>query len=73
MMAQEDVNGSRILRSCVRCGHVRVCSIFRAVAPLLANWEEGSKPFEAESLAAVCREFIAESIVQVLRQGGGPV
>lgn len=69
----EQRNGTKILRSSGRCGHVKVCSVFRAVAPLLTNWEEGSRPFEAESLAAVCGEFIAESIVQVLKQGGAPV
>jgi len=44
-------------KSCKFCSHVKVCSIYRAVKPLLGNWEEKDRPFEAEQLAKICKEF----------------
>ena len=44
-------------KSCKMCSHVKVCSIYRAVKPLLGNWEEQDRPFEAEEIAKVCKEF----------------
>ena len=44
-------------KSCKLCSHVKVCSIYRAVKPLLGNWEEQDRPFEAEEIAKVCKEF----------------
>jgi len=46
----------RIKASCKNCSHVRVCAIFRAVAPLINSFEE-ARPFEPEDLAQICREF----------------
>ena len=45
-------------RSCSKCTHFNVCTLVRAVAPLLGNWEEGHRPFEASDLAAVCLEYL---------------
>jgi hypothetical protein len=45
-------------RSCEKCSHLKVCTIVRAIAPLIANWEEGQRPFEATDLAAVCLEYL---------------
>ena len=47
-----------ILPSCDKCQKARVCSILRALVPLLNNWEEEIRPFEADKLAAICREFL---------------
>jgi len=44
-------------KSCKMCSHVKVCSIYRAIKPLLGNWEEQDRPFEAEQIAKVCKEF----------------
>ena len=44
-------------KSCKMCSHVKVCSIYRAVKPLLENWEEKDRPFEAEEIAKICKEF----------------
>ena len=44
-------------KSCKLCSHVKVCSIYRAVKPLLGNWEEKDRPFEAEEIAKICKEF----------------
>jgi len=44
-------------KSCKMCSHVKVCSIYRAVKPLLGNWEEKDRPFEAEEIAKICKEF----------------
>lgn len=34
-----------------------VCSIVRAVAPLMEKWPENDRPFEAADLAKICGEF----------------
>ncbi len=44
-------------RSCSRYGHAKVCTLLRAIAPLLGNWEEGQRPFEATDLASICFEY----------------
>ncbi len=45
-------------RTCDKCEHLEVCTVVRAVAPLLGNWEEGHRPFEATDLAAICLKFL---------------
>jgi len=46
MIAQQTGdNDSKLLRRCGRCGHVVVCSVFRAVGPLLQGWTDESRPF----------------------------
>ena len=44
-------------KSCKLGSHVKVCSIYRAVKPLLGNWKDKDRPFEAEELAKICKEF----------------
>lgn len=44
-------------KNCKLCSHVKVCAVFRAVKPLLENWEEQDRPFEAEVVAKICKEF----------------
>jgi hypothetical protein len=67
MMQQAGDNDSKLLRRCSRCGHVVVCSVFRAVGPLLQGWTEESRSFEAEALAMVCGEFVPASALDILR------
>jgi hypothetical protein len=45
-------------RNCSKCAHFNVCTIIRAVAPLLGNWAEGHEPFKPSDLAAICLEFL---------------
>ncbi len=45
-------------RSCQRCAHANVCTLTRAITPLLANWEEGHRPFQPTDLAAICLEYL---------------
>ena len=47
----------QILTSCGRCQKARVCAVLRAVSPLLNLWGD-SPPFQADQLAAICREFL---------------
>ena len=44
-------------RSCKYCKHVNVCALYRAIAPLLNQWE-GRKPFEVWNLAKICKEYM---------------
>jgi hypothetical protein len=50
-------------RSCARCAHLNVCTLTRAIAPLLGNWEEGHRPFEPADLAGICLEYLPRDIV----------
>jgi hypothetical protein len=43
-------------RSCEKCSHLPVCSVYRAIAPLINSFEV-RKPFEAKELAKICKEF----------------
>ncbi|RLI43570.1 hypothetical protein DRO59_00715 [Candidatus Bathyarchaeota archaeon] len=53
-----DVNLDKVLdRNCKLCCHVNVCAVYRAVKPLLGNWKEQDRPFEAEQLAKICKNF----------------
>jgi len=45
-----------IKASCKSCSHVRVCAVFRAIAPLLNSFQE-ARPFEPEDLAVICQEY----------------
>lgn len=44
-------------KDCARCGHVTVCTIFRAVVQLMAKWPDDNRPFEAVDLAKICKKF----------------
>jgi len=69
MTLQETVNEDKLIKSCESCGHVRVCAVFRAISPLLAqSWDEGTRPFEPTSLASICREYVSASALQVLTE-----
>lgn len=59
-----------VKHDCGKCGHVKVCAVFRAVDPLMKNWEEQDRPFEATELANICKEFIPFSVFETLKQLG---
>jgi len=68
-VAVEDVlnKAQPIKLSCSKCAHVRVCTVYRALADLLKRWTSETTPFEAEQLATICKEFVSNSLVQNLR------
>jgi len=53
-------------RSCVKCGHINICAVFRAIAPLLQNWKENERPFEPEDLATICKVFVSAGMLSAL-------
>ncbi|KKM08136.1 hypothetical protein LCGC14_1726970 [marine sediment metagenome] len=55
------------LATCNKCGHTRVCTVLRAIGPLMANWPEDSRPFEANQIASICKEFISDAAMQTLK------
>ena len=50
-----------------KCAHVKVCSVFRAIAPLLQSFGD-AKPFEPEKLATICREYVNSEIITILKE-----
>ena len=44
-------------RKCTSCVKFRVCSLVRAIAPLLKDFNV--KPFMVEDLAVICREYVS--------------
>jgi len=74
--ARESVKGGVVTPpSCLKCGHMKTCAIFRAIKPLMDNWPDGDspddhkplRPFEAETIAIVCIEY-AENFIVIPRQ-----
>jgi len=58
-----------IERKCSDCGHIKVCTIFMGIAPLLTQkWTDDTRPFEPEQIATVCRHFISKSVIDSLRE-----
>ena len=43
--------------TCDKCGHLVVCSIFRAFAPLMMKEFEDNIPIEPTDLAKICNQF----------------
>jgi len=61
---------NNLLQSCKSCGHLKVCAVYRAIAPLLSqSWTDENRPFEPENLAVICREYVPLSALKVLREG----
>jgi len=69
MQVIQNKESTKFFASCSSCGHIRVCSLFRAIAPLLEKWTDETKPFEAESLASICKEYLSDQIIQTLKGG----
>jgi len=68
-MANEVSLKNSLIRTCKSCGHVKVCAVFRAVAPLLSkSWDEETRPFEPESLASICGEYVDQKTIQILEE-----
>jgi len=55
-MAEESEKGEESIRSCKRCSHLAVCSVYRAIAPLINSFEI-RKPLNPDDLAKICTEF----------------
>jgi hypothetical protein len=53
---REREEGVEPIKSCEKCSHLPVCSVYRAIAPLINSFEV-RKPFEAKELAKICKEF----------------
>ena len=50
--------------SCLKCGRLNVCAVFRAIKPLMGNWEDAkTRPFEAEKVAAICGQYAENFVV----------
>ena len=64
--SQSAKDGSRTPEppSCLLCGHFQVCAVIRALAPLMGNWPDEQKPFEAHAVASVCGCY-AEQFISI--------
>jgi len=49
--------------SCLKCGHISICAIYKAIKPLMGNWEEQQQPFKAEEISKVCLLYAPNFIV----------
>lgn len=45
-------------KRCEICMHIWVCAIYRAIKPLMENWPEDHRPFEASEVAKICKAFM---------------
>lgn len=60
---KEDLQKSSLLTSCLKCGHVSVCAVFKAIKPLMGNWEAGQQPFKPEDISKVCLMYAENFII----------
>jgi hypothetical protein len=63
----EKVPAAGLDLSCTGCAKVDVCTIYRSVAPLLQNWTDETRPFEAETLGRFCKSWFSKAMVDALR------
>jgi len=50
-------------KTCLKCAHLNVCAVYRAIAPLIKSFEE-KPPFKPEDLAVICKEYLASYRIQ---------
>lgn len=62
---EDETRNSRV---CTNCVHINVCSLYRAIAPLIENSFKDKKPFDAVKLAVICKEFMPVIATNVLRR-----
>jgi len=55
--------------SCETCGHLVVCSIFRAFAPLIRKEFEGNEPIQPTDLAKICNQYVHQDTLDALKEG----
>jgi len=50
---------------CTKCGHIKVCAVFRAIAPLMEDFKKkgGEPPFEAVEMAKICKNYLPAFLV----------
>ncbi len=56
-------------RSCAGCGHISICTMMRAVAPLLGDFEEENRPFEPTEMARICKKYFSLAALEVMTRG----
>jgi hypothetical protein len=57
-------------RACNKCSHIKVCGVFKAIAPLMTSFDQ-DKPFEPEQLARICKYFVSNELIGILNGDGG--
>lgn len=58
-------------RSCAICGHLPVCTVFRAVGQLLEKFDEDDRPFEPVAMGSICTFWIHKAIVEAMSSDMG--
>jgi hypothetical protein len=53
-------------RSCTFCAHLPVCTVYRALTPLLEKWTDDTRPFDAADIANICKTFYPASVAKTL-------
>ncbi|MEM2107960.1 MAG: hypothetical protein QXL10_01570 [Candidatus Bathyarchaeia archaeon] len=62
-----DIKNYIAKRSCSHCCHIKVCALFRAVAPLIESWK-AEPPIQTEDLAVICNQFLSSQIAKTLSE-----
>jgi hypothetical protein len=52
-----ELANKKLEKTCDKCGHLPVCSIFRAFAPLIRHEFEENPPVDPTHLAKICEFF----------------
>ena len=54
--------------SCNSCAHARVCTVIRAIGPLMAKWDDEIRPFEPDHIASLCKEYFSQEIILTIKE-----
>lgn len=71
MQTAQRIRNPFMERCCKTCAHIRICSVFRAIAPLISSFKE-NQPFNTEDLAMICREYVNGGTLALMKSGGEP-
>ncbi len=59
----------QIENNCSECGHIIMCTVFRAFAPLMRKEFEDNEPIDPNHLARICDEFVDIRAFEALKGG----
>lgn len=56
-------------QTCDKCGHLPICSVFRAFAPLMRKEFEKDMPINPIFLGKICTKFVSAESLRALEEG----
>ena len=61
--------GDAFEHTCDQCGHLSICLIFHAFAPLMREKYEDDAPIDPIHLGKICTKFVDANTLKALEEG----